>query len=364
MPLQWLILAGLLLFLPVCTGMLPAAKVRGYENNVAFMWVSGTLVQWAVFQAVCVVFVMAETVLKREIFPRGNFMPVVWCYGICASVLAAVSAVAGRKCVGKNGKTAVVAAGFTGKKKREILLWGLFALLLAAQVFLAGFLAFADGDDAYYVASSVIIEESNTLYEKLPYTGGTTGVDFRHGMAPFPVWISFLAKVSGMHAAAVSHFILPVILIPMTYALYGLIGREVCRGKREMLPVFMIFVSLLILWGNYSLYTAETFLMTRTRQGKAALGNLVLPMALWLLIRAGEQLQKKKKAETVYWALLFCTVTAACLCSTLGTFLMLVFMGFWGLCQIWCNRCFRILGPLAVCAVPAVVYLGLFLYLQ
>lgn len=364
MPLQLLILAVLLLLLPVCTGMFPAAKVRGYENNVLFMWSSGMLVQWAAFQGICVVFILAETVLKRELFPGGNFVPVVWCYGISAAVLAAASAVAGQICVRKTGKTVIVEAGPAGKKKKEILLWGFFFLLLAGQLFLMAFLAFADGDDAYYVASSVIMEESNTLYEKLPYTGGSTGVDIRHGMAPFPVWISFLARVSGMHAAAVSHLILPITLLPMTYVLYGLIGREVCRGKREVLPVYMIFVSLLILWGNYSLYTAETFLMTRTRQGKAALGNIVLPMALWLLLRAGEQLQKKKKVETVYWALLFGTVTAACLCSTLGTFLMLVFMGFWGLCQIWCNRCFRILPPLAVCAVPAVVYLGVFLCLR
>lgn len=364
MPFQLMILAVLLLLLPVCTGMFPAAKVRGYEKNVPFMWISGMLVQWAVFQAICVVFVLAETVLKREIFPAGNFVSVVWCYGISSAILAAVSAVAGRVCIRKSGKSVVVETGTAGKKKKEILLWGVFALLLAAQLFLMAFLAFADGDDAYYVASSVIMEESNTLYEKLPYTGGSTGVDIRHGMAPFPVWISFLARVSGMHAAAVSHLILPLVLLPMTYALYGLIGREVCRGKKEMLPVYMIFVSLLILWGNYSLYTAETFLMTRTRQGKAALGNIVLPMALWLLIRAGEQLQQKKKVETIYWALLFSTVTAACLCSTLGTFLMLVFMGFWGLCQIWCNRCFRILLPLAVCAAPAAVYLGIFLCLR
>ena len=364
MPLQLIILAALLLLLPVCTGMLPAARVRGYENNVMFMWISGIMVQWAVFQVICVFFILAETVLKRELFAGGNFPPVVWCYGAASMMIAALSATAGRLYVRKHGKTVLEAAYPQEKKRKQFIWWGIFALVLALQVILAVFLAYADGDDAYYVASSVITEESDSMYQKLPYTWGSTGVDIRHGLAPFPVWISFLARISGMHAAAVSHVVIPAVLIPAAYAVYGLIGREVCRNKRDMMPVYMIFVSLLILWGNYSLYTAETFLMTRTRQGKAALGAMILPMMFWLFIRAGEYLQKKKKVDPVYWGLLFCTVTAACLCSTLSTFLMIVIMGFWGLCQIWCNRCFRIILPLTVCAVPALIYFGIFLRMR
>lgn len=354
--MQLLILAILLILIPVCTGMLPAARVKGYENNVPLMWSSGMVIQWAVFQVICVSFIVAG--------PGETFPAVFRWYGIAAAVLALAGASLGRLYVRKHGRTAPEEVCAPDKRKKAAVGWAVFGTLLALQLFMAVFWAYADGDDAYYVSTSVVTEKSNTMYQILPYTGFATELDVRHGLAPFPVWIAVLARASGMHAAAVSHVILPVALISMAYVIYGMIGKEVCRGRRELLPVYMIFVSLLILWGNYSLYTPETFLMTRMRQGKAVLGSIVLPMAFWVFFRVGEQLQKKIKAQPVYWGLLFCIVTAACLCSTMGAFLMIALMGIWGICQIWCNRCFRIIPPLAICAMPALAYLGIYFWMR
>lgn len=69
-------------------------------------------------------------------------------------------------------------ASDTGKKSRKkaekgtLALWITAVGLLVLQLVLAGVLAYEEGDDAFYVAISTITEDANTMYRKLPYTGG------------------------------------------------------------------------------------------------------------------------------------------------------------------------------------------------
>lgn len=176
------------------------------------------------------------------------------------------------------------------------------------------------------------------MYAIDPYTGAPTTLDMRHGLAPFPIWVSFIAAKCGVNAAVAAHSLMPLMLIPVTYVLYLEIGRLLCRdvmtGKEKkeqadqktLLPVFMIFVSLLQIFGNYSIYPASTFLLTRTRQGKAALGNVVLPFFLLLLYRMAEEVKRQGKAgaRSVVW--LAAAMTAGCLCSTMAGFLCSMFV--------------------------------------
>ena len=91
-----------------------------------------------------------------------------------------------------------------------------------------------DGDDAYYVVQSVITDETDTLYRILPYTGFSTSLDMRHAMAVFPIWIAYLARMTGIHATIVSHSILPLVLIPLTYLIYYEIGKVLFKEKEDL----------------------------------------------------------------------------------------------------------------------------------
>jgi hypothetical protein len=87
---------------------------------------------------------------------------------------------------------------------------------------------FFDGDDAYYVANSVITNETGTMYRILPYTGGTTDLDIRHALAMFPMWISYIAGMSGMHPANVTHSLMPLLMIPLA-------DLTICHAARRFL---------------------------------------------------------------------------------------------------------------------------------
>ena len=345
-------------------GLLQRDGTVGHKGvGILFHWVSGQMLLWACFQFVCVPYVLLEL----------EFYHVVYIFGALAVVLAFVGVFLSGHSKGKRILRPVTDEGMgmpravfnkeklAGRKRMDYILWACFVALLLLQLVQAVRLAYADGDDAYYVAVSTITENADTMYQKLPYTGGTTEVDIRHGLAPFPIWIAFLSCISGIRAVSAAHIAVPLMLIPMTYAIFYLLGRRLFVGKEKRLPVFLIFTELLILFGDYSFYTVENFMLARSRQGKSALGSIVLPMLLFLLFVLMDRLSEQKKSGAAYWVLLFCTLTAGCLCSTMGAFLMSLFVAVAGLCAAVSFRSWRVLPPLALCCAPCVCFALLYL---
>lgn len=349
MAIKLLILIMLLLLLPVIVGGIVADPDSGKLQNrsaVLFRWAGGQMVLWAGFQVVCVPMILA----------RRRFTEVVALYSgyAAAMVLLAVAVEIRRR---KSKRILKDFRGFfQGKDRKTLLLWACAAALLLLQLVQAVRLTYADGDDAYYVAVSSVTENADTMYLNHAYTGSPTGVDIRYGLAPFPVWIAFLARVSGIRTVSVAHVILPVALISMTYAIYLLLGKLLLAGRERYLPLFMIFTEFLVLFGDYSLYSAERFMLARSRQGKAALGNIILPMLFLLLLVMMERLSEQKKIRAADWFLLCCTMTAGCLCSTMGTFLTVLLVALTGLCAAVCYRRWKVLLPMALCCIPCGVF--------
>lgn len=242
----------------------------------------------------------------------------------------------------------------SSRPKSWYVLWAVAAALLLLQLILMGFLAYEEGDDAFYVALSTITLESDTMYFKLPYTGGTTGLDARHGLAPFPMWIAHVAKAAGISAATAAHIAAPIVLLLMAYAIYYLIGKKLLAGRLHQLPFFMILTELLVLFGGYSVFSAENFLLVRTSQGKAVVANIILPFLMLLLLLLLEKLQKGQRIGLSHWLLLGLSMVAGCLCSTLGSMLTCMLLGIVGVCGAVCYRRWTLLFPLgACCLLPA-----------
>lgn len=344
MVLQIFILTLILLVLPVLVGSIFSGAEHG-RVNLPLWWVSGQICLWAGFQAVCVPLIL----MPRE----KGFFSVVKLYGVFAAAMLLFALGVGikRRVRFRIAEKASAAARRDGT---ALLLWGVVVCLLLIQLILAAFLAYEEGDDAFYVAISSVTSESGTMYQVLPYTGGSTGLDARHGLAPFPIWIAFLSRVSGMHAATVAQVVLPVTLIGMAYTVYYMIGRRLFAESRGGLPLFMLLVELLVIFGGQSLYTAENFLLVRTAQGKAVLAGIIIPFLFFLLLLLFEKLQKQQRTEPEYWILLALTMTAGCLCSTQGALLTCILLGMGGLCAAVSYRRGGILLPAsACCAVPA-----------
>lgn len=347
------------LFIPVCMGAGAAAFVDKQEKNIAFMWIAGYLLYMAVFQIISVPFILLQG--RISFGERGAFSTLVWVFGGLSITLALSGIIIWWVKRKEKTKLHIVAKP---KEKTEHILWCLVGVLLLLQLVMAVLLEFGDGDDAYYVAISTVTQSSDTMYLILPYTGRTTELDIRHSLAPFPVLVAFWARVSGLHAATVAHIAMPLLSIPLTYGIYGMIGSRLFKGKKISMAVFLIFTEILVMWGNYSAYTAETFLMIRSWQGKAVLANIIIPSAFLLLYMIGEQLAEKRKAERSLWFLLFMLVESASLCSTQGCVLLATLLGCFGFCLLFVYKKWKPFLMIILCLVPAAVYMGLYLWLR
>lgn len=357
--LQILILLFFMVVIPVSLGAGLASFVERQERNLFFIWVTGVVAMLALFQIVAVPVILLQ---ERVTFqPLGAFTLLTWVFGTLAVLAGTFGAFLWIKGIRKKKGFAVVRTPMT---KQEYLVFAVFGLLLLLQLIMAGLLFFGDGDDAFYVAVATLAESGDNMYINLPYTGGTMGLDARHALAPFPIFVAFLARITGLHTATMAHVVMPLFVIPMTYCVYGLIGNRLFKGKKLLLGFFMIFVEVLVLWGNHSPYTVETFLMIRSWQGKAVLANVIIPAAFLVIYLIGERLAEKRKVEKSLWLILFLLVESAALCSTQGCILLVALLGCFGICTMLVYKVFWTLLPLALCLLPAVVYMGMYLWLR
>lgn len=372
--LFWLIL------IPFCIGLIPANFILPQKRSPGFVLLSGYFGMWALFEISAV-----PAVLWVE-YDNFKIASAVF------TVLTLLSAAAGIALLYRNGKAGNpgLIAGKTRKRSEagkendksvsnvgglkgymaasgKWLLyhtgieWLLFFGLLAFQLYKALAYASFDGDDAYYVVESLIAQEAGVMYRILPLTGGSTGLDVRHAMAVFPMWTAFVSVRAGMHATIVSHVVMPLVLIPLTYLLYYEIGRNVfCR---ENLPVFMIIMALFQIFGNVSIYTNETFFLTRTWQGKAVAGALVIPALFWVFLQIYDKGVRNGRTDAGLWILLVCINMTAGVCSSISVFLVCILIAVATFCLAVAERDWKVLFKVGAACIPNVVYMAVYVYM-
>lgn len=351
--LRILVAVLLLLVIPAVVGSLFRREVDQNVSGPIFWWVSGQIFLWACFQLLCVPLILME----------GDFKIVIAGYTLIQALAVLAAVVRGfRK--RKTVSAASWVRGFDRKKSVRSVLWILFWALLIFQLIQAVRMTYRDGDDAFYVAITSITQEAETMYRKLPYTGFGTELDVRHGLAPFPVWISYLAKMTGIQGVSMAHVVVPVALIAMTYGVFYLLGGILLQEKKDVLPLFLIFTEILVLFGDYSFYTVENFMIARSRQGKAALGSIVIPVLLLLLLLLLRKLQEGGAVSLQYFVLLAAANAAGCLCSTMGAMLCCMLVGIVGVCGALVYKKWKMLIPMAFCCLPNVCYAFLYLVLD
>lgn len=331
--IQMILFSVVIFLIPAVAGMIFTGESRD-SVRLPFVWVSGQILLWAGFQVISIPLILMEKSFSLVVFFFGIYTGIFFLLGLFVS--------AKRYPFEKKEKKA---------DSGSIFLWTVFGALLILQLVLTVCMAYEEGDDAFYVAISSITESSDTMYCMLPYTGMTTGLDARHGLAPFPIWVAYLARLSGIPAVTVAQVALPVALILMAYAIYYLMAEQLFGEKKKNICLFMILTELLVLFGGYSVYSAENFLLVRASQGKAVIANIILPFLLYLMMVLLKKVQKHAQVKMRFWMLFAGTMISGCLCSTLATILTCMFVGIAGLCTAVSYRSWKVLFPMAACCV-------------
>ena len=288
MILQGIMLILLLGMAPLGAGLWINGKLEEENRSIGMTYICGFLMLLAAFQLITVPVVFAD--------PWG-FEWVIKIFTGIMTVLSGTGVIRSLHMFRRGERIFCERISLSGKDKWERIQWGIVFAMIVFQLVMAFTRASFDGDDAYYVVQSVITDETDTLYRILPYTGRTTSLDMRHSMAVFPVWISYIARMTGIHATVLSHSILPLVLIPLTYGIYYEIGKKLFPEKKEQIPVYMIFLCILQIWGNVSIYSGATFFLMRTWQGKSMLANVVIPSIFMILLYLFEGGAERRKSR-------------------------------------------------------------------
>lgn len=369
---QILTLILVLGIVPLCVGLIPVNLMERQHRSIGVTYIAGFLTTLAVFQLIAVPIVILEVYGFRIIVPL---------FSILSILLGAV----GIFMTMRNGKK----EGFAGsgellpiadffhknegdnqikkirnkETREEGLLWLMVLILIGFQMVMAFTLTSFDGDDAYYVVQSVLADETDTLYRIRPYTGLSTGMDLRHSLAVFPIWIAYIARMSGIHATIVAHSVLPLVLIPVTYWIYLEIGKKILKRDKHKLPVYMIFICIMQIFGNVSIYTNATFFLTRTWQGKSLLANVVLPAIIWLVLWIFDSDGYEKENRVGLWVVLVLTNFVAAMSSTASVFLAAMLIGVTGLVMGIKEKNIQIPLRLMISCIPLVLYGVIYLLL-
>ncbi|MCL2252868.1 MAG: DUF6077 domain-containing protein [Lachnospiraceae bacterium] len=360
MILQLLSLTLWLLIIPFGVGLLPARFLPKERRTWGVVFLLGYIIFFAVFELVALI-VTLNVIYDGLTILLKNFTPIVYVLaGIGFGTEMVVPAVFKRIRFKSALKSAVqflkeILIGKTLTWEAKII-WLFFLMILGFQLFMSLIHASFDGDDAYYIVQSLTAVERDVLFRIDAYTGSSTALNPRHAMAAFPLWLAMIAEKARIHPTILAHSIIPLFLLPMTYLIYFQIGKSLLKSKLESLPIFMVLIAVMQMFGNVSIYTNETFLMTRTWQGKSFAANFIVPAIIWLFLVIGENLQEDKD-HLIYYILLGSLIWAAGISSSMAVFLSIILTGALSFYLAIFYRKFKILFKSLLACIPGFIFM-------
>lgn len=291
--------------IPLCVGLWPVGLLPEKRRSIGMVLVIGYVCSIALFECLYLIFVLLGSTSSKN-------LTIV--FSIVILIVAIVSGILGRR------QFAICLQNWKGMK------WSvpavLFLLVLAVQLVMAGIMQVSDGDDAFFVATANIAAQTDSMNVFLPYTGiATPDLDIRHVFSGLPIWIAALSKLTHVHAAIMCHLVLGEVVLLIHYAILLEIGRGLFE-EWDHVWLFSFVAGFFNIFANVSLFTAQTFLLTRTWQGKTMLANVAIPLCFLLLLILYREKTDKRSIVGIS-LLLAVTYLFAGTCATTGFILLL-----------------------------------------
>lgn len=270
----WLIV--ILTIVPLMLGALITYPIkRNYSDDLMFWYAIGLIMMAALFQLICVPLT----------FFRIPFHTLAIIYNALLTLLVLCSAVVNRKrlrCLSRY------------KVERSVFLFiaiGLIMIQIVTSVVFTPQYVYS-GDDTTYITMANDSVESDTIYLTDYMTGKSctlADVSPKYTLTSYIMFTAYLAKVSGLHVLIVCKTILPVVIIAVAYMIFWQFGLFLFKGNQKNAYIFLIFVSMLNLFGAFSNYTLSFRLLVCSWQGKAWMAAVVLPFLFYYAAKIFER---------------------------------------------------------------------------
>lgn len=326
--------------IPFFTGLLHTRRKMQDADSVLHNWVSGFVICLGIFQLIAIPCIFLEKSLTT--------LSIVY-IGILV-IISVVSLV-------WNGKRVPqIVRSFWNMLKQTPWITIFAVLVILFQVYMYAAYTHIDDDDAFYVATALTSVEEDSLFQTNPYTGEEySAFPARYVLSPFPIFIAALSRLSGIHATLLAHTFLPVVLLPLIYAVICLIGYELFQHNRKNTACFVLITAIVQMFASTTVYMQGSFMLLRIWQGKAVLVAALLPFLFYLGIRG--------TTEKLDWSMIVVSMFACCMVSSMGIALGAVMLGIMGLVLAIIKKNVWIFGKMCLCAVPNLLYMIIYVLL-
>lgn len=240
-------------------------------------------------------------------------------------------------------------------------------LLIAAQIVLVSRTYNFTLDAAYYVANVATSVETNMMNVYDPFTGAWQDhYEMRYFFATYSMQDSVVCQLTGIPALIWTKSVMAVTIILLTNIVYIMIARELIiyrNGRNGIKPdkdasknnefavaimaAFMLVINLTFI----TIYTSSLFLMTRTYEGKAIVGNLAIMTVFYLFIRMNDD-----SLSTRPWLITFIVCFGAATISSSANMLLPVELTVLFLPMIVRKKAWKMLPKYISCVIPGMVF--------
>lgn len=301
--------------LPFALGFLPVSFQFPGHKSLTAVWVAGWISMLAICELVMVPFVVLQL----------SFTMTAYTFSAVLFIVAVVSIVISRKDIircydlflGNSGEKTDDIVTKDNQGKGILFLKTLVLLIILVQLVASVFMQYLDGDDSFYIAASLTAQHTDTMYIFNPYMGAHGQLDLRHALSPIPMFLAWLSSVSGIHITVMCHSVISIFLITLRCCVAYLLAYELFSDAAKNRWLFMLFINIWYLFGNVSIYAAESFAYTRTWQGKSIFPNIIIPCLFTYLLMIAK--------DTTYlgeWCMVFLLTLAGICTTSVAIFLM------------------------------------------
>ncbi len=205
-------------------------------------------------------------------------------------------------------------------------------------------------DAAYYVANVATSVETNMMNVYDPFTGmWQDHYEMRYFFATYSMNDAVFCQLTGIPALLQTKTIMAAVIIISTNLLYYLIAKTLypdnSKSVLAMLGI-MFFLNMMFI----TIYTSSLFLMTRTYEGKAIVGNLSLLAVFYLYIC----ILKCEKIPYL-WAMLFLVCFGSMTISSSANMLLPAELSVLFIPLVFMKKDWKIIPKYISCMLPGLV---------
>lgn len=196
--------------------------------------------------------------------------------------------------------------------KKPSLQFALAAMAVLACLLIPQFIVKYQADDSFYLSLAELNKHSSELYSYDPATGNAD-LEFpkTYMFEGWELMQSALSTVTGLTTLEFAHGLLMILVIALSLLAHSKIFRTYLNDRNQIY-IAMLFLSIILVFGGYSIYSQGTFLLTRPWVGKSIIAMVIVPLLFYLLLK----IYKSSKNHTAYLAIGITNVAAVALNPT------------------------------------------------